>query len=216
MNDVNKVIPMQKIQTVSDSYLPFEQMISQYECALLEVKTRLDILNKELSFEDKHTPFEGIKSRIKSTRSILEKARKLEIEPSIKSIEENIMDIAGVRVICAFEEDIYRLSNYLINQDDMNLLIEKDYIKNPKPNGYRSLHLILEVPIFLCEEKKRIKVEVQFRTIAMDFWASVEHRIKYKKDIQNPEELVERLRVCAQTISNLDAEMSNIRKEMQA
>ncbi len=215
MNDVNQVIPMQKIKTVSDSYLPFEKMISQYECALLEVKTKLDILNKELTFENNHTPFEGIKARIKSTKSILEKAQKLGIEPSIKSIEENIMDIAGVRVICAFEEDIYRLSNYLISQDDMNLLIKKDYIKNPKPNGYRSLHLILEVPIFLCEEKKKIKVEVQFRTIAMDFWASVEHRIKYKKDIKDPEALVERLRICAKTISDLDAEMSNIRKEIQ-
>ncbi len=216
MNDLKIAIPMQKIKTVSDTFIPFEKMISQYECALLEVRTKLDILNKELSFENSHTPFEDIRTRIKSTKSIFEKANKLGIELSISSIEENIMDIAGIRVICAFEEDIYRLSNYLISQDDMVLVMKKDYIQNPKPNGYRSLHLILEVPIFLTEEKKRIKVEVQFRTIAMDFWASVEHRLKYKKDIKNADKLVERLKICADTISGLDAEMSKIKKEIES
>ncbi len=212
MTDLAAAIPLKKVQTVADSFLPFDKMISNYECALLEVRTKLDILNKELSLTNNHTPFEDIKYRIKSSKSILEKAKKLGIEQTVKSIEENLTDIAGIRVICAFEEDIYLLSNYLINQDDVNLIMKKDYIKNPKPNGYRSLHLILDVPIFLTSEKKRVKVEVQFRTIAMDFWASVEHRLKYKKDIKNQEELVERLRVCALNISNLDKEMSEIKK----
>ena len=128
-----------------------------------------------------------------------------------QSISENLYDVAGLRVICAFQEDIYHLADLLVQQDDITLIRTKDYIKNPKSNGYRSLHLILEIPIFLKEGKTMMKVEVQFRTIAMDFWASVDHRLRYKKDLPNETEILEKLRRCATVIAGLDEEMQQIR-----
>ena len=131
-------------------------------------------------------------------------------------VEENLYDVAGVRVICAFQEDIYRLADLLLQQDDIRLIRTKDYIKNPKPNGYRSLHLILEVPVFLEKGKTPVKIEVQFRTIAMDFWASVDHKLRYKKNVEDEEKIVEKLRQCAETISTLDDEMQRIRNMIEA
>ena len=130
-------------------------------------------------------------------------------------MEENLFDIAGIRVICSFQDDIYAIAKMLVNQDDIILLKEKDYIKNPKPNGYRSLHLILDIPIFLAEQKKHMKVEVQFRTIAMDFWASLEHKLKYKKNIENPACVSDELRECAEVISEMDKRMQNIRDSIE-
>lgn len=153
----------------------------QYECAMLEVKTKLDVLNTELSVQNSRNPIESIKCRIKEPDSIMKKMKRQEIPFSVDNIEKNLNDIAGVRVICSFPDDIYTLADYLEKQDDIKLIKKKDYISHPKPNGYRSLHLILEVPIFLTNEKKMMRVEVQFRTIAMDFWASLEHKLKYKK-----------------------------------
>ncbi len=199
------------IEQLIEMFSPFRKLMLEYECAILEVTTKLDVLNKELSLEFNRNPFESIKSRLKSPRSIFTKLRKLGKEVSVSAIEENLMDVAGIRVTCAFAEDIYLLVDNLVKQDDITLLTTKDYIKNPKPNGYRSLHLILEIPIFLSNEKKPIKIEVQFRTIAMDFWASVEHKLKYKKALNNEEQLVERLATCAEKICLLDKEMSEIR-----
>ena len=186
-----------------------------YRCAIMEVETKLKVLNSEFSMQYDRNPFESIKSRLKSPRSIIEKlGRKLTTidEKSLtKHIEEELYDVAGVRVICAFQEDIYHLADLLIQQDDIRLVRVKDYIKNPKPNGYRSLHLILEIPVFLKSGKTPVKVEVQFRTIAMDFWASVDHKLRYKKDVENEAEIVEKLRQCATTIASLDDEMQQIR-----
>ena len=167
----------------------FRRMIMRYQCAMLEVKTKLDVLNAELSLQTSRNPFETIKCRIKSPRSILEKLERNHLTPTVENAENNLNDIAGVRVICSFPDDIYMLADCLLAQDDITLIAKKDYIKNPKPNGYRSLHLILEVPIFLTDEKKPMRVEVQFRTIAMDFWASLEHKLKYKKDIKKAESI---------------------------
>ena len=133
-----------------------------------------------------------------------------------QQIEENLFDVAGLRVICAFQEDIYALSDLLVHQDDIQLLRTKDYIKNPKPNGYRSLHQILEIPVFLKEGKTFVKVEVQFRTIAMDFWASVDHKLRYKKNVTNEEEIMEKLRICADSITAIDEEMQKIRNMIEA
>ena len=135
---------------------------------------------------------------------------------SVESIEEQLNDIAGIRVICSFPDDIYTLAELLVSQDDIRLLEKKDYIAHPKPNGYRSLHLILEVPIFLSRCKKYMKVEVQFRTIAMDFWASVEHKLKYKKDVQDSEEIVAQLAECAEIISSMDEKMQKLRDRIEA
>ena len=131
-------------------------------------------------------------------------------------IEEHLNDVAGIRVVCSFQEDIYRLAELLTSQDDIKVLRVKDYIKNPKPNGYRSLHLILEVPVFLAEGKTPMRVEVQFRTIAMDFWASVDHKLRYKKDLENEAEIMQMLRRCADVISGLDNEMQYIRNMIEA
>ena len=161
---------------------PFMELMMQYRCALMEVETKLNVLNAEFTMRNNRNPFESIKSRIKSPVSILEKMHRKGYELSAESIEENLADIAGIRVICSFPDDIYATAKLLTQQDDITVLEVKDYIKHPKENGYRSLHLILEIPIFLSEQKKNMKVEVQFRTIAMDFWASLEHKLKYKKE----------------------------------
>ncbi len=180
----------------------------------MEVETKLKVLNEAFSREYKRNPFESIKSRLKTYDSIYEKLRRKGYPVTLENIEEHLADVAGVRVICSFPDDIYRLARLLINQDDIILLKQKDYIKNPKENGYRSLHLIISIPIFLSNEKKFRKVEVQFRTIAMDFWASLEHKLKYKKYVENAEEIVEQLRICADSIEILDYQMQDIRDKI--
>ena len=189
--------------------------MNRYRCAIMEVETKLNVLNLEFSLHYDRNPFESIESRLKSPRSIIGKLKKkgipLDETTLAESISENLYDVAGLRVICAFQEDIYHLADLLVQQDDITLIRTKDYIKNPKPNGYRSLHLILEIPIFLKEGKTMMKVEVQFRTIAMDFWASVDHRLRYKKDLPNEAEILEKLRRCATVIAGLDEEMQQIR-----
>ncbi len=193
---------------------PFKTLMMQYECAMLEVKTKLEVLNKELALINSRNPFESIKCRIKSPASIIEKLQRRDLELTIENIEKNLNDIAGIRVICSFPDDIYMLVDCLLKQDDIMLVEMKDYIKNPKPNGYRSLHLILDIPIFLTGEKKHMRVEVQFRTIAMDFWASLEHKLKYKKDIENAASISEELKYCADIISQLDRRMEQIRTKI--
>lgn len=193
----------------------FRKLIMQYECAMLEVKTKLDVLNAQLSLQNSRNPFEMIKCRIKSPESIWEKMERRQIPMTVKGIEENLNDIAGIRVICSFPDDIYMLADCLLAQDDIKLVERKDYIKKPKGNGYRSLHLIIAVPIFLTNEKKTMRVEVQFRTIAMDFWASLEHKMKYKKDIKDAENISDELFYCAELISQLDGRMQQIREKIE-
>ena len=194
---------------------PFAELMMRYNCAMLEVKTKLDVLNSQLSLENDRNPFESITCRLKKPRSIYEKLRRKGFEISAESIEKNLCDVAGIRVICSYPEDIYVLANELCSQDDIRLLEKKDYIKNPKPNGYRSLHLILEIPIFLMTEKRYMKVEVQFRTIAMDFWASLEHKLKYKKNVESAEEIAAELKRCADEISVLDMRMQEIHRRIE-
>ncbi len=193
---------------------PFRQLMMQYECALMEVATKLNVLDAEFSLEYDRNPFEAIKTRIKQPVSIFGKMKRMGEEITVENIERCLNDVAGIRVICSFPEDIYTIAEMLERQDDITVLKRKDYIKNPKENGYRSLHLILEIPIFLSDEKKYMKVEVQFRTIAMDFWASVEHKLKYKKNIKNPEQIAEQLKNCANTIADVDFRMQAIRHDI--
>ena len=203
------------IKELKEEYLePFMHLMMQYECAMLEVQTKLEVLNKELALVNSRNPFESIKARLKSPESIYGKMQRKGITFSIENIEKNLNDIAGIRVICSFPEDIYKLVECLLKQDDIILIEMKDYIKNPKPNGYRSLHLILDIPILLTGEKKHMRVEVQFRTIAMDFWASLEHKMKYKKDVENAESISEELKYCADLICQLDKRMQQIRNRI--
>ena len=196
---------------------PFSELMMRYKCAMLEVKTKLDVLNTQLSLENDRNPFESISCRIKSVPSIVEKLNRKGFDMTAESIEKNLNDVAGIRVICSFPDDIYVLADRLCSQDDIRLIERKDYIKNPKPNGYRSLHLIVEIPIFLMDEKKLMRVEVQFRTIAMDFWASLEHKLKYKKNIAcDVEEISAELKTCADEISRLDNKMQQIHKKIDS
>lgn len=196
---------------------PFSELIMRYKCAMLEVRTKLDVLNTQLSLENDRNPFESISCRIKSVQSILEKLERKGLELTSESIEKNLNDVAGIRVICSFPDDIYVLADRLCSQDDIRLVEKKDYIKNPKPNGYRSLHLIVEIPIFLMDGKKYMRVEVQFRTIAMDFWASLEHKLKYKKDIPGDiDDISRRLKECSDEISMLDLKMQEIHKQIDS
>lgn len=190
---------------------PFMMLLMQYRCAIREIETKLNVLNDEFSLQYERNPFESIKSRVKSPVSIVEKMNRKGYELTVENIEDKLNDVAGIRVICSFVEDIYKMAETLTSQDDINVVQIKDYISNPKPNGYRSLHLIVEVPIFLSNEKKYMKVEVQFRTIAMDFWASLEHQLKYKKKIENPEQIAVELKKCADVISEVDIRMQDIR-----
>ena len=212
---LNEILESGCKEAKPEEAMPFMQLMMQYKCALMEVETKLKVLNAEFALKNNRNPFEAIKSRIKSPESILEKLERKGLPISVEAIEQNIMDIAGIRVICSFTDDIYTIAGLLVEQDDVWILKMKDYIEDPKPNGYRSLHLIVEIPIFLSEKKKWMKVEVQFRTIAMDFWASLEHKLKYKKNISNSETVMEELKECAEASAALDLKMQKIRDQIE-
>ena len=164
----NNLMSDEFIDFIQQNKKPMDKLLSYYACAIMEVETKFRVLDHQYSLEYDRNPIEDIKSRVKSWESLIKKVRRKEIPLTLSSIEENIHDIAGVRVVCSFPDDIYMLADCLLNQDDITLIEKKDYIKNPKPGGYRSLHLIISVPIFLQDEKRMVTVEVQLRTIAMD------------------------------------------------
>ncbi|WP_034481470.1 GTP pyrophosphokinase [Butyrivibrio sp. AE2015] len=199
---------------MKDQVKDFQILMMKYDCALSEVRTKLDVLNKELSLINNRNPFESIKMRIKTPTSIYNKLSNKGVDFTVENISKNLSDIAGIRVICSFIDDIYMLADCLAKQDDITVIQKKDYIENPKASGYRSLHLIIEVPIFLTTEKEYMKVEVQFRTIAMDFWASLEHKMKYKKNIQNQDVISDDLKFSADLINQLDLRMQQIREKI--
>ena len=213
---VKTLVNSNALDKIEDNMMPLKRLMAYYRCAIMEVETKFNVLNEEFSLEYDRHPIETIKTRLKSTESIIKKLVRRNFPLTVDSIEANLNDIAGVRVVCSFLEDIYLLADCLLQQDDVKLIQVKDYIKNPKPNGYRSLHLIIEIPIFLKDEKKDMRVEVQLRTIAMDFWASLDHKLSYKKDI--PEEEAKLLRQelleCAQISADLDVRMGEIKNRI--
>lgn len=189
--------------------------IMYYKFAMEEVNTKISILQQEFQYTHSYNPIEHVKSRLKTPESILNKVTRKKYELSIDSIKENIRDIAGIRIICAFNSDIYRVASMLIQQKDVEVIEYKDYIKNPKPNGYQSLHIVIQVPVFMSDRMELVCVEVQIRTIAMDFWASLEHKIYYKYDKEIPQTLKDDLKDAATKTSELDYKMEQIHKEMQ-
>lgn len=193
----------------------FAKRMSYYKCAMLEVETRFNVLNEEYILEHGRAPVNSIKSRLKTLPSLREKLERKNIPFDVDTMEEQLNDIAGVRVICSFPEDVYTMANAFLAMDDIEVLQEKDYIKNPKPNGYRSLHLIVAIPVHLAEGKRMTKVEIQLRTIAMDFWASLEHQLRYKQDNEFTEEMATELYACAQLSAALDLRMDKLRKSVQ-
>ena len=186
-----------------------------YNSALKEVGTKLEILNDEFQHVHKYNPIEHIKTRIKTPESIVKKLRRYGYEISIENMVKYINDIAGVRLICSFTSDIYRLAEMIGNQSDLKVLSIKDYIKNPKESGYKSYHMLVSVPIFLSDSVVDTKVEIQIRTIAMDFWASLEHQLKYKKEVPDQQEIVDQLTECATQIAQVDAKMYELRKRIE-
>ena len=188
----------------------YRELMMLYECALREVTTKFEVLRAEFNVRYNRNPVETVKTRIKELPSILGKLKRKGLPLNLDALRENIFDVAGVRVICSFQKDIYSLCEMFLRQDDVRLIRKKDYIQNPKDNGYRSLHLIVEVPIFLTESTEQMRVEVQFRTIAMDFWASLEHTTSYKREIPDAERIASELRDCADEIARLDLRMQAI------
>ena len=208
-------LPKKEIKGWIQNYAaPYKELMAYYRCAMMEVETKFRVLNEELSLEYDRNPIETIKTRLKSVDSIADKLSRQNLAMTVDNIENNMHDVAGVRVICGFPSDIYTLSEAFLNQDDITLIERKDYMANPKPNGYRSLHLIVEIPIYLHDEKKPMKVEVQFRTISMDWWASLEHKIRYKKDVKVPKDIADELRGCAEAAAILDNRMEQIQKKI--
>ena len=212
---LGSVISENTLDLLLEQTMPYQELMAYYKCAIMEVETKFRVLDQEFSLSHDRNPIETIKSRLKTPESIFKKLKKDGCDISVKSIEENLNDVAGVRIICSFQEDIYMLAECLLKQDDITLVKEKDYIVNPKPNGYRSLHLIVEVPIFLKETKKPMRVEIQLRTIAMDFWASIEHKLKYKKNVKDADRLTSELKECADTLMSLDLKMQDIRRVIE-
>lgn len=190
----------------------FMYMMLEYEAALLAIETKLNTLDREYNLRYDRNPIESIATRLKSPDSIVEKMHRRGLPISIESIQHSLTDIAGARVICSFLDDIYTLADMFEQQEDISVLVRKDYIANPKENGYRSLHLIVNMPIYLTEGRKDIPVEIQFRTIAMEFWATLEHKIKYKKKITNPESVSAELKSCASLINEIDQRMKSLRR----
>ena len=193
----------------------YREFMMMYTCALKEIQTKFDILNTEFKIRNQRNPISAINTRLKQTSSISKKLEKLNLEFTLKNIEEHIHDVAGVRVICSYIDDVYTIAQALLNQDDITLIAKKDYIENPKPNGYRSLHLIVEVPVFFAQNKKNVRAEVQIRTIAMEYWASLEHQLKYKNKTTSQEKIISDLRECAAVINSIETRMIEIRKEIE-
>jgi putative GTP pyrophosphokinase len=186
-----------------------------YNAAIKEITTKLDILNEEFKVRFMRNPIHHIESRLKSPRSILNKLDRRHLELSLTSAKQNLNDIAGIRVICCYIDDVYRVADMLLRQADLRLVDRNDYIQNPSPNGYRSLHLDLEVPVYLAEHTELVTVEVQIRTVAMDFWASLEHDLRYKTDKNIPNEMLLEMVQCAEEIARIDQTMQNIYKRIQ-
>ncbi|WP_082563870.1 MULTISPECIES: GTP pyrophosphokinase [unclassified Nocardioides] len=188
----------------------------EYSCGMEEVATKINILRQEFEQTQDFGPIEHVKTRLKSMDSLVDKMRRIDCPPDLVTVRERIRDIAGIRVTCAFVEDTYRVAEMLTRQPDLTVLETKDYIATPKANGYQSLHLIVEVPVFLSDRSINVPVELQIRTIAMDFWASVEHRIYYKYDGAVPDDLQQALLTVASTASDLDGQMGRLRDEIQS
>ena len=219
--DLTKYIPSnteiaENLDYFAGQLREFQELMMMYNCAIREVRTKLDVLNDEMAVCSPHNPIEMIKSRVKKPRSIVEKLQRRGYPISVDSVLDNLHDVAGVRVICSFIDDIYKIAAILGAQDDVTVLEIKDYIKNPKPNGYRSYHMIVEIPVFFSDRKQPMKVEVQIRTLAMDLWASQEHKLRYKKSIPEDEEesISNELAECAQILSSVDTRMQALRTKL--
>ncbi len=209
----SKGYDLEKIKEIIDK---FKRAMVYFKCAILEIETKFNVLNEEFSLKSERNPITAIQSRLKSPESIMEKVQRKNIPFDFEEIIKQMHDIAGVRCVCSFIDDVYFMAQCICSQDDIRVIEIKDYIKNPKPNGYRSLHIIVEIPIFLENGKKEMKVEIQLRTIAMEFWANLEHKLRYKKNLDSEmiKETSKELKECAIISAQLDERMQNARDKI--
>lgn len=210
----------EQIRAAADRYQIFEHasksLFKKYEAAILEMKTRFEILDADLEFRFNRNPIHHIETRLKKPRSVFEKLIRYEKPLTLESMEENVLDIAGLRVIASYIDDVYALVKVLSMQDDLEIIKVKDYIANPKPNGYRSLHIIVKIPIYFLDRKQYVPVEIQFRTIAMDFWASLEHTLKYKKNRElEGIDMYDELKNCSDIIKDVEHRMQILMHAVQ-
>ena len=192
----------------------WQEVTLVYSAALKQINTKLEILNDEFQHVHRYNPIEHIKSRMKTSESIVKKLKRYGYESTIENMVKYINDIAGIRVICSFTSDIYRIADMIGNQNDIKVISVKDYIKHPKASGYKSYHMLVTVPVFLSDRIVEVKVEIQIRTVAMDFWASLEHKINYKFEGNAPQHIKTELVDCARMVSDLDARMLSLNEEI--
>ena len=217
MEQTNRMVQLLREgdMTMEELRFDYAQILGVYEAAIREIDARLQTLAGEFAFRHRHNPIHHIESRVKSLTSIVKKLHSMNLPASIINAKKNLHDIAGVRVVCRYVDDIYRIADLLLAQDDISLILEKNYIKNPKPNGYRSLHIVVDVPVYMSQGKLFTPVEIQIRTVAMDFWATLEHGIRYKATEEVPQRIVDELRECANVITETDYKMQEIFKALQ-
>ncbi len=201
-----------KIENDVDSW---KEVLLIYSSALKEIETKLEILNEEFKHVHQYNPIEHIKARLKTSESIVKKLKKYGYESTVQNMVEHINDMAGIRIICSFTSDIYCIADILSNQPDLKVLLVKDYIKSPKASGYKSYHMLIAVPVTLSDRMVEVKVEVQIRTVAMDFWATLEHKIRYKFEGNAPEYITKQLEYCSRIVSDLDTKMEDLNNEIQ-
>ena len=208
---------MKKMEYVADNdnqVDSWQEVTLVYNAALKQINTKLEILNDEFQHVHRYNPIEHIKSRMKTSESIVKKLKRYGYESTIENMVKYINDIAGIRVICSFTSDIYRIADMIRNQNDIKVISVKDYMKHPKASGYKSYHMLVTVPVFLSDRIVEVKVEIQIRTVAMDFWASLEHKINYKFEGNAPQHIKTELVECARMVSDLDARMLSLNEEI--
>ncbi len=212
--DVESSIPHDIMEMALQNTYDFARLMSYYRCAMMEIETKFNVLNEEFSLQYDRQPINDVKTRLKSIMSIHRKLKTLGFPTTVENVENHLEDVAGIRVVCSFLDDVYMLADTFKKQDDITLIREKDYIRHPKESGYRSLHLIVAVPIFLQNEKRIMKAEIQLRTISMDSWASLEHQLSYNKQREIPADVLQELKHCAEISANLDERMNQIRSRV--
>jgi len=214
VNNINVIDTYEYRLEMSEKLQDFFELRQLYNAAIREVRSKLETLDEEFHVRYNHNPIHHIECRLKTPQSIFEKLKRKGHEISVDSIRKNLTDVAGIRVICNYIEDIYTIAELLLRQDDITLIRKRDYIANPKENGYRSLHLVIQIPIFLSDRKELVPVEVQIRTITMDCWASLEHQLMYKSAKALPDYLRAQLKECAEAMNNIDLKMQSIFKQL--
>ena len=192
----------------------YQSVMMRYHCAILEMRTKLEVLSRDMYVRYRRNPIEFIESRLKRPSSIARKLQKSGLEVTVENMTEHLSDIAGIRVLCAYIDDIYEIARMLAHQKDVDIITVKDYIKNPKENGYRSYHMIVEIPVYFSDEVRPVRCEIQIRTIAMDFWATLDHDMQYKKQVEDAEQIMQELKECADIIHQTDEKMMRLRERI--